>query len=110
VVLFAAGTGNPFFTTDTAAVLRAIEMGCDAIYKGTQVDGVYSSDPRKDAHASRFGTLTYKEVLHQDLEVMDASAISLAKENRLPIIIFSIHGEMVFTDVIRGRGKFTLVS
>ncbi len=91
VVIFAAGTGNPFFTTDTAAALRAAEMGCDALLKGTQVDGVYSNDPKKDPTATRFETLSYLDVLARDLKVMDASAISLARENNIPILVFSIH-------------------
>ncbi|TQF79423.1 UMP kinase [Elioraea sp. Yellowstone] len=110
VVIFAAGTGNPFFTTDTAAALRAVEMGCDALLKGTQVDGVYSADPRKDPTAQRYERLTYLDVLARDLGVMDASAISLARENGLPIIVFSIHAPGAFADVLRGRGTFTIVT
>src|SRR5882672_4911495 len=91
VVIFGAGTGNPFFTTDTAAALRAAEMNCDALLKGTQVDGVYSADPRKAPDATRYDRLTYHEVLARDLQVMDAAAISLSRENRLPIIVFNIH-------------------
>src|SRR5882757_2442243 len=91
VVIFAAGTGNPFFTTDTAAALRAAEMGCDALLKGTQVDGVYSADPHKVKDATRYDTLSYMEVLSKDLKVMDAAAISLARENRIPILVFSLH-------------------
>ena len=91
VVIFAAGTGNPFFTTDTAAALRAAEMGCDALLKGTQVDGVYTADPKKDPKAERYDTLSYHEVLASDLQVMDASAICLARENSIPIVVFSIH-------------------
>src|SRR5690606_38316385 len=90
VVIFAAGTGNPFFTTDTAAALRAAEMGCDALLKGTQVDGVYSDDPRRNPAAERYDRLTYMDVLSRDLKVMDASAISLARENRIPIVVFSL--------------------
>ena len=104
VVIFAAGTGNPFFTTDTAAALRAAEMGVDALLKGTQVDGVYSADPRKDKNAKRYDTLTYMDVLSQDLQVMDASAISLARENRIPIIVFDIHKPGAFADTMCGRG------
>ena len=96
VVIFAAGTGNPFFTTDTAAALRAAEMGCDALLKGTQVDGVYSADPRKDSEATRYEQLTYLDVLANDLGVMDAAAISLARENHLPIIVFNIHAPGAF--------------
>lgn len=109
VVIFAAGTGNPFFTTDTAAALRASEMECDALFKGTQVDGVYSSDPRKDGAAKRYDTLTYMDVLSRDLNVMDAAAISLARENRLPIIVFNIHAPGAFQDVMRGKGPFTRI-
>jgi uridylate kinase len=108
-VIFAAGTGNPFFTTDTAAALRAAEMGCDALLKGTQVDGVYSADPRKDAQAERFEQLTYLDVLSRDLAVMDAAAISLARENRLPIIVFNIHAPGAFAQVMRGEGRFTTI-
>jgi uridylate kinase len=109
VVIFAAGTGNPFFTTDTAAALRAAEMNCDCLLKGTQVDGVYSADPRKDASASRFEELTYLDVLARDLNVMDAAAISLARENRLPIIVFNIHAPGAFAAVMRGEGLFTRI-
>ena len=90
VVIFAAGTGNPFFTTDTAAALRASEMGCRALLKGTRVDGVYSADPEKDPDAQRYERLSYLDVLSKDLRVMDASAVSLARENNIPILVFSI--------------------
>jgi uridylate kinase len=110
VVIFAAGTGNPFFTTDTAAALRATEMGCDALLKGTQVDGVYSADPRKDKNAQRYDELSYLEVLARDLSVMDASAISLARENGLPIIVFNIHAPGAFAQVMRGEGLFTRIT
>jgi uridylate kinase len=109
VVIFAAGTGNPFFTTDTAAALRAAEMACDAMLKGTQVDGVYSADPRKNPKAERYVTLSYLDVLARDLQVMDAAAISLARENKLPIIVFNIHEEGAFTSVMKGEGRFTTV-
>jgi uridylate kinase len=109
VVIFAAGTGNPFFTTDTAAALRAAEMGCDALLKGTQVDGVYSADPRKNPNAERYETLTYLDMLARDLQVMDAAAISLARENKLPIVVFNIHEPGAFTAVMKGEGKFTTV-
>ena len=109
VVIFAAGTGNPFFTTDTAAALRAAEMGCDALLKGTQVDGVYSADPRKHPNAERYVTLTYLDMLARDLAVMDAAAISLARENKLPIVVFNIHEPGAFTAVMKGEGKFTTV-
>src|SRR5204863_1531614 len=104
IVIFAAGTGNPFFTTDTAAALRAAEMGCDALLKGTQVDGVYSADPKKDKTATRYDTLNYMEVLSRDLQVMDASAISLARENHIPIIVFDIHKPGAFAATMRGEG------
>ncbi len=110
VVIFAAGTGNPFFTTDTAAALRATEMGCDALLKGTQVDGVYSADPRKVADAVRYDELSYLEVLSRDLSVMDAAAISLARENGLPIIVFNIHAPGAFAQVMRAEGKFTKIT
>ena len=110
VVIFAAGTGNPFFTTDTAAALRAAEMGCDALLKGTQVDGVYSADPRKNPAAERYATLTYLDMLARDLAVMDAAAISLARENRLPIVVFNIHEPGAFTAVMKGEGRFTTVT
>jgi uridylate kinase len=110
VVIFAAGTGNPFFTTDTAAALRAAEMNCDCILKGTQVDGVYSADPRKDQNAKRYEELTYLDVLARDLNVMDASAISLSRENKLPIIVFNIHAPGAFAAVMRGEGLFTRIT
>jgi uridylate kinase len=110
VVVFAAGTGNPFFTTDTAAALRASEMGCDALLKATKVDGVYSADPKKVADARRFDRLSYLEVLSRDLQVMDASAISLARENRIPILVFSIHNPGGFADVVSGKGLFTIIT
>jgi uridylate kinase len=109
VVVFAAGTGNPFFTTDTAAALRAAEMGCDALLKGTQVDGVYSADPRRVPDATRYDELTYLDVLARDLSVMDAAAISLARENSLPIIVFNIHAPGAFAQVMRGEGRFTRI-
>jgi uridylate kinase len=110
VVIFAAGTGNPFFTTDTAAALRASEMGCDALMKGTKVDGVYSADPRKVRNAERFERLTYLEVLSRDLQVMDASAISLARESGIPILVFSIHTPGAFAEVVAGRGRYTIIT
>lgn len=109
VVIFAAGTGNPFFTTDTAAALRAVEMNCDLLLKGTQVDGVYSADPRKDAGAERYDELTYLQVLSRDLAVMDAAAISVARENGLPIVVFNIHAPGSFAQVLRGEGPFTRI-
>jgi uridylate kinase len=109
VVIFAAGTGNPFFTTDTAAALRASEMGCDALLKATKVDGVYSADPKKVPSATRYERLGYLDVLSRDLQVMDASAISLARENRIPILVFSIHNKGGFADVVQGKGLFTII-
>jgi uridylate kinase len=109
VVIFAAGTGNPFFTTDTAATLRAAEMGCDLICKGTQVDGVYSADPLRVKDAKRFERLSFGDVLAKDLKVMDATAVALARENRIPILVFSIHNSGAFADVVHGRGQFTLI-
>ena len=110
VVIFAAGTGNPFFTTDTAAALRAAEMGCDCLLKGTQVDGVYSADPKKDPLARRYDRLTYLEVLANDLKVMDASAISLARESNIPIIVFSVHAPGAFARALRGDGAYTIIT
>jgi uridylate kinase len=110
VVIFAAGTGNPLFTTDTAAALRAAEMGCDCLLKGTQVDGVYTADPRKVPDAKRYEELTYLDVLARDLNVMDASAISLSRENKLPIIVFNIHAPGAFAAVMRGEGLFTRIT
>ncbi len=109
VVIFAAGTGNPFFTTDTAAALRAAEMNCDALFKGTQVDGVYSSDPKRDPHAVRYDRLTYLDVLSKDLRVMDASAIALARESRIPIIVFSVRQPGSFPRVLRGEAPHTVI-
>lgn len=109
VVIFAAGTGNPFFTTDTAAALRAAEMGCDALLKGTQVDGVYSADPKKVKDAKRYDHLTYLDVLARDLQVMDASAISLSRENRIPIVVFNIHQTTNLVRVLEGRGPCTVI-
>jgi len=110
VVIFAAGSGNPFFTTDTPAALRATEMGCDALLKGTKVDGVYTADPEKDKNAKRYDHLGYLEVLSKDLKVMDATAVSLARENGIPIVVFSIRDEGNLGLVLRGEGNFTLVS
>ena len=109
VVIFAAGTGNPFFTTDTAATLRAIEMNCQAIFKGTQVDGVYSEDPKINPNAERYETLTYKDILTRDLNVMDTSSIALAKDNKLPIIVFPISKKGSFAEVVCGKGNFTRI-
>ncbi len=109
VVIFAAGTGNPYFTTDTAAALRAAEMGCDALLKGTKVDGVYSADPQTDAEAERYERLSYLDVLSQDLKVMDAAAISLARENHIPIVVFSIRRPGGLRNVLEGKGPFTII-
>jgi uridylate kinase len=109
VVIFAAGTGNPFFTTDTAAALRAAEMSCDALMKGTNVDGVYSADPKKDKDAERYDNLSYMEVLSKDLKVMDASAVSLSRENGIPIVVFSIQESGGFVQVLQGDGACTIV-
>ena len=110
VVIFAAGTGNPFFTTDTAATLRAIEMGCDAVAKATQVDGVYDADPRKVPTAKRFDRLSYSEVLSRDLKVMDGAAIALARDNGLPVIVFSIEEAGNLLKVLRGEGRATIIN
>ena len=109
IVIFAAGTGNPYFTTDTAAALRASEMGCDALLKATKVDGVYDADPVEHPEATRLDTLTYMDVLTRDLKVMDASAISLARENGIPILVFSIHNNGAFAEVVKGRGTHTII-
>ncbi len=109
VVIFAAGTGNPFFTTDSAAALRASEMQCNALLKATKVDGVYTADPTKVKNAKRYDKLSYLDVLSQDLQVMDASAISLARQSEIPILVFSIFTHGAFADVMQGKGKFTIV-
>jgi len=108
-VIFAAGTGNPFFTTDSAAALRASEMQCDALLKATKVDGVYSADPTKDKNAKRYEKLSYLDVLSQDLQVMDTSAISLARQSKIPILVFSIYTHGAFAEVMQGKGRFTIV-
>jgi uridylate kinase len=110
VVIFAAGTGNPYFTTDTAAALRAAEMGCDALFKGTSVDGVYTADPKKHPDAERYDRLSYLEVLSRDLKVMDASAISLMRENGIPIVVFSIRQRGALLDVLMGEGVHTVIA
>lgn len=109
VVIFAGGTGNPFFTTDFPAVLRAIEMNCDLLLKGTQVNGIYCSDPKKNSDATRFGNITYTEMLNKNLNIMDMAAIALARENNLPIKVFSIKKQGEFAKVIKGQGEFTKV-
>ncbi|MDX2205367.1 MAG: UMP kinase [Hyphomicrobiaceae bacterium] len=110
VVIFAAGTGNPFFTTDTTAALRAMEMRCDAMAKATQVDGIYSADPKKDPSAVRYERLTYSEVLARDLKVMDGAAIALARDNRLPVIVFSFDEPGNLLKVLRGTAVATVVT
>ena len=110
VVIFGAGTGNPFFTTDTAAALRASEMGCDALLKGTKVDGVYTADPVKNPGAKKIDQITYLEVLAKDLGVMDASAIALARESNIPVIVFSIKRPGAFAELMQGRGECTIVT
>ncbi len=110
VCIFAAGTGNPYFTTDTAATLRASEMSCEAIFKGTQVQGVYDSDPKTNPDAVFYPKISYDEVLQKNLKVMDASAIALARENRLPIIVFSLDEPNGMAGVVNGAGTFTVVS
>jgi uridylate kinase len=109
VAIFAAGTGNPFFTTDTTAALRAVEMNCDALAKATQVDGVYSDDPKKNPKAERYDTLTYGQVLARDLKVMDGAAIALARDNALPVIVFSIEEPGNLLKVLRGEAQATVI-
>jgi len=109
VVIFAAGTGNPYFTTDTAATLRASEMGCEALFKGTQVDGVYDSDPKRNPDARRYDRVSYDTVLQKNLKVMDASAIALARDNGLPIVVFSLDEPHGLAGIVEGRGRFTVV-
>jgi uridylate kinase len=110
VVIFAAGTGNPYFTTDTAAALRASEMNCDALIKATLVDGVYSADPKIDPNAKKYDKLSYLDVLSKDLKVMDASAISLARENNIPIVVCSIVKDKNLSKVLSGQGSYTIIS
>jgi uridylate kinase len=109
VVIFAAGVGAPFFTTDSGAALRAAEMGCDVLLKGTSVDGVYSADPKKDPSATRYDTLTYTDVLAKDLRVMDASAIAMMRDAKIPIVVFSIREQGAFQRVLDGQGAFTVI-
>jgi uridylate kinase len=109
IVLFAAGTGNPYFTTDTAAALRAAEMGCDALFKGTSVDGVYDADPKKVAGAKRYETLKFNKVLGDDLKVMDAAAVALCRDNGIPIVVFNIRQPGNLAEVLAGRGIATVV-
>jgi uridylate kinase len=110
VVIFAAGVGAPFFTTDSGAALRAAEMGCQALFKGTSVDGVYTADPKKDPSAERYESLSYKEVLAKDLRVMDSSAVSLMRDNDIPIVVFSIRERGNFLQVLKGEGVFTTIA
>ena len=109
VVLLAGGTGNPFFTTDTTAVLRAAEIGAEAVLKATDVDGVYSADPKKDQNAKRYDRLSHQEAIERDLKVMDTTAFALARENRMPIIVFSIREKGAIAAVLRGKGRATVV-
>jgi uridylate kinase len=109
IVIFAAGTGNPFFTTDTAAALRAAEMNCDALFKGTSVDGVYDADPKKVATAKRYDTLAFNRVLSDDLKVMDASAVALCRDNNIPIVVFNIREQGNLARVLAGEGTATIV-
>ena len=109
IVIFAAGTGNPFFTTDTAAALRAAEMGCDALFKGTSVDGVYDADPKKVEGAHRYEALSFSRVLSDNLKVMDAAAVALCRENNIPIVVFNIREEGNLASVLRGEGQATIV-
>ncbi len=110
IVIFAGGTGNPFFTTDTAAALRAAEMGCDALLKGTQVDGVYSADPKKDPKAQKLDRLTYHEVMVRDLKVMDQTAIALARENGIPIVVFPLGAKGGIVGAVTGDGAHTIIA
>lgn len=110
IVIFAGGTGNPYFTTDTAAALRAAEMNCSVLMKGTQVDGVYSSDPNKNKDAKRYDNITYSKVLSDNLGIMDASAISLARDNNIPIVVFSINGKNALSSILKGEGVKTIIS
>ena len=109
IVIFAAGTGNPYFTTDTAAALRASEMDCDAIFKGTKVDGIYDKDPMKEDGAIKFDKISYSEVLSKNLRVLDSSAVSLARENNIPIIVFSIKENNGFLNILKGKGSSSVV-
>ena len=109
VVIFAAGTGNPYFTTDTGAALRASEMQCDVILKATQVDGVYTADPKKDVDAQRFEVVSFDEVISRQLKVMDVAAVALARENDIPIVVFSQHEPDALEKVVAGKGNFTII-
>ena len=109
VIIFAGGTGNPYFTTDTGAALRASEMQCDALFKATQVDGVYDSDPRQNSGAQRYTAVTYDEVINRQLKVMDTAAVALARENNIPIIVFAQKGDQALADAVSGQGNFTII-
>ena len=109
IVIFAAGTGNPYFTTDSAAALRAAEMNCDALFKGTSVDGVYDADPKKVPTAKRYDTVSFNKVLSDDLKVMDASAVALCRDNNIPIGVFNIRQPGNLAEVLAGRGTATIV-
>ena len=109
IVIFAAGTGNPYFTTDTAAALRASEMDCDAIFKGTMVDGIYNKDPKKNNDAKKFESISFDEVLANNLKVLDSSSVSLARDNNIPIIVFSIQENDSFLNIIKGKGSYSIV-
>ena len=109
IVLFAAGTGNPYFTTDTAAALRAAEMGCDALFKGTSVDGIYTADPKKDAGATRYETLSFDRVLRDNLKVMDGAAVALCRDNDIPIVVFNVRQPGNLAEVLAGGGTATTV-
>ena len=110
LVIFASGTGNPFFTTDTAAALRASEMKCDAIFKATKVDGIYDSDPKKNPNAKRFKKISYSEVIKNDLKIMDTSSISLSRENKIPIVVFSLLDKDSLVKVSKGKGRYTIIN
>lgn len=109
ILIFAGGTGNPYFTTDTGAVLRASEMGCDVLLKSTQVDGVYDDDPRRNPKAKKYREVSYDEVIEKQLRVMDLPAIAMARENKLPILVFSQHEQGALAKVLSGKGNFTVI-
>ena len=109
IVIFAAGTGNPYFKTDTAAALRASEMDCEAIFKGTMVDGIYDKDPKDHKDAKKFQSITFSDVLSKNLRVLDSSAVSLARESNIPIIVFSINENNAFLNIIEGKGNCSIV-
>ena len=109
VCIFAAGTGNPYFTTDTAAMLRANEMSCDTLFKGTNVDGVYNNDPRRDSTASRYDTISFDDVIRMNLRVMDTSAIALARDNKVPIVVFSLNEPGGLVGIVKGIGTYTII-